>query len=95
MHMAYGSRPRPLYGVWIDEALKSGDANQMKEVLQAARAYFPPGNVHVLYGVIIDQAITSGASNDELQSLLEQARATQREDLQGAIRKLEAHLGTK
>jgi hypothetical protein len=45
--------------------------------------------------VIIDQAITSGASNDELQSLLEQARATQREDLQGAIRKLEAHLGTK
>lgn len=92
--MAGYGRPRPLYGVWIDEALKSNDANQMREVLEAARGHFPPGPVHTLYGVIIDQAISSGASREELQGLLEQARATAREDLQGAIARLEKHLGS-
>jgi hypothetical protein len=90
--MAYDSRPRPLYGVWIDEALKSNDPNQMREALQAARAQYPPGNIHVLYGVIIDQAIESGASREELQGLLDQAKATAQQDLKGAISKLEAHL---
>jgi hypothetical protein len=86
------SRPRPLYGVWIDEALRSNDPSQMRAALEAARSYFPPGKVHVLYGVIIDDAIAGNASREELQGLLEQARATQREDLQGAIGRLEAHL---
>ncbi|HET8799421.1 MAG TPA: hypothetical protein VFO89_17160 [Thermoanaerobaculia bacterium] len=92
--MAY-SRPRPLYGVWIDEALKSNDAGQIRAALEAARAYFAPNKIHVLYGVIIDEAISGGASREELQGLLDQARAAQREDLQGAISKLEAHLGGK
>jgi len=89
-----GTRPRPLYGVWIDEALQSGDAEQMRAALQAAREHFPPGKPHILYGVIIDQAIQGGASREELQGLLDQAKATDREDLQGAIAKLESHLAS-
>lgn len=90
----YGSRPRPLYGVWIDEALSSGDASQMKEVLQAAKGYFNDGGLHTLYGVIIQQRISAGASKEELQSLLESARAAGRADLSDAIGKLEQHLGS-
>jgi hypothetical protein len=90
----YGSRPRPLYGVWIDEALQSNDAAQMREVLQAAKGYFGGGGIHTLYGVIIDHAVSSGAPREELQALLDAARQTQREDLQGAIQKLQQHLGS-
>lgn len=94
-----GSRPRPLYGVWIDEALKSNDVNQMKEVLQEARKQYPDGGgggpIHALYASHIHQSIEKGASREELQKLLEQAKATLSSDLQGAIKKLEEHLGRK
>jgi len=95
-----GSKPRPLYGVWIDEALKSNDVNQMKEALQEARKQYPGGGggggpIHALYASHIHHRIDGGASRDELQQLLEQAKATLSGDLQGAIKKLEQHLGKK
>ena len=93
-----GSKPRPLYGVWIDEALKSNDANQMKEVLQEARKQYPSGGGPVitpLYAAHINHCIEKGSSREELQQLLEQAKATLNSDLQGAIKKLEQHLGKK
>ncbi|MGN6186939.1 MAG: DUF1843 domain-containing protein [Thermoanaerobaculia bacterium] len=89
-----GSRPRPLYGVWIDEAISSNDPEQMKAALSAAKTYFGGGGIHTLYGVIINQAISSGASKEELQSLLSAAEQTGREDLQGAISKLRSALGS-
>ena len=93
----YGARPRPLYGVWIDEALKSNDAAQMTAVLQEARKHFPPqrgGPIIPLYAVYIDQCLQQGASRDELQGLLEQAKAVKSSDLDSAIKKLESHLGS-
>lgn len=89
-----GPRPRPLYGVWIDEALKKNDVSEMKAVLQEARKQFPPV-IQPLYGVWIHQCIERGASREELEQLLEQARAVADSDLKGAIRKLEQHLGKK
>ena len=86
-----GGTIRPLYGVWIDQAVQSNDANQMKQALEAARKYFDDRRPHVLYGVIIDQAIQRG-NREELQQLLEAARQTVSADLQGAVQKLEAHL---
>ena len=88
---AGGSKPHLLYGVWIDEALKSNDANQMKQVLQEARKHFP--QPQPLYGVWIHHCIEQGASREELQQLLDQAKAVKSSDLDGAIKKLEAHLG--
>ena len=82
-----------LYGVTIDRAMQSNDINQLKEVLRAVRRYFEDTRPHVMYGVVIDQAIQSGASREELQSLLEAAKATHQSDLKGAISRLEAHLG--
>ena len=89
---AGGSKPHLLYGVWIDDVLKSNDANQMKQVLQEARKHFPPGP-QPLYGVWINNSIAKNAPREELQQLLEHAKATQNSDLDGAIKKLEAHLG--
>ncbi|HEV7921974.1 MAG TPA: hypothetical protein VGR02_14400 [Thermoanaerobaculia bacterium] len=89
-----GSRPHVLYGVWIDDALKSNNVSEMKAVLQEARKLFPPV-VQPLYGVWINQCIEKGASRQELEQLLEQAKATLNSDLQGAIKKLEQHLGKK
>lgn len=84
---------RPLYGVWIDDVLKTSNVSEMKAVLQEARKHFPPPVP--LYGVWINQCIERGASRQELEQLLEQARATANSDLQGAIKKLEQHLGKK
>ena len=89
---AGGSKPHALYGVWIDEALKSNDVNQMKQVLQEARKHFSrPSSRCTAYGFIT--ASRQGSSRDELQQLLEQAKAVKNSDLDGAIKKLEAHLG--
>jgi hypothetical protein len=92
-----GSKPHVLYGVWIDQALQSNDANQMREVLQEVRKGYPSGKggstFIPLYAVFINRCIESGASKEELQSLLEQAKAVKNSDLDGAISKLEAHLG--
>jgi len=89
-----GSRPRPLYGVWIDEAIKRNDPKELKQIAQEARKMYPPV-IQPLYGVWIDHAIASGASQEELQGLLEHAKAAQKSDLSAAIRKLETHLGGK
>ena len=88
-----GSKPHPLYGVWIDEALKKNDVNEMRQVLQEAGKQFPPVVAQPFYGVWINHCIEKGASREELEQLLEQAKATVNSDLQGAIKKLEAHLG--
>ena len=88
-----GNKPHTLYGVWIDEALKNNDVNEMKQVLQEARKHFPPPVIHPLYGVWIDHSIATGSSREDLQQLLEQAKAVKNSDLDGAIKKLEAHLG--
>jgi Domain of unknown function (DUF1843) len=98
---SYGSRPRPLYGVWIDEALQSNDPAQMKAVLTEARKLFPAGGggrggpIVPLYAVYIHQCIEQGASREDLQGLLEQAKAVKSSDLDSAIKKLETHLGSK
>jgi len=86
-----GGKAHVLYGVWIDEALKSNDTNQMKQVLQEARKHF--SGPQPLYGVWINHCIEQGASREELQSLLEQAKSIKNSDLDGAIKKLESHLG--
>ena len=92
-----GSKSHVLYGVWIDQALQSNDANQMREVLQEVRKAYPSGkggtNPIPLYAVWINRCIETGASNEELQGLLDQAKAVKNSDLDGAISKLEAHLG--
>jgi hypothetical protein len=92
-----GSKPHVLYGVWIDQALESNDANQMREVLQEVRKGYPSGKGGTtpipLYAVWINRSIESGASKEELQGLLEQAKAVKNSDLDSAISKLEAHLG--
>jgi hypothetical protein len=94
-----GSKPHVLYGVWIDQALQSNDPAKMKEVLQAAKDHFPPGKgsgpVIPLYGVFIHRCIEQGASREDLEQLLAQAKAVKNSDLDGAIQKLEAHLGKK
>jgi hypothetical protein len=87
-----GNKPHTLYGVWIDDALKNNDVNEMKQVLQEARKYFPSGP-QPLYAVWINNSIEKGASRDELQQLLDHAKAVKNSDLDGAIKKLEAHLG--
>ena len=87
-----GSSSHVLYGPVIDEALKRDDVAELKQVLKEARKHFPPV-VQPLYGVWINHCIEKGASRQELQHLLEQAKATLNSDLQGAIKKLEAHLG--
>src|SRR6266566_1045321 len=90
-----GSKPHVLYGVWIDQALKSNDANQMREVLQEVRKQYPSGKggpvIVPLYGVFINHCIEQGASKEELEHLLEQAKSVRTSDLDGAIKKLEAH----
>jgi hypothetical protein len=87
----YDSKPHVLYGVWIDDALKKNDVNEMRQVLQEARKYFT--GPQPLYGVWIHHCIEKGASREELQQLLDQAKAVKNSDLDGAIKKLEAHLG--
>jgi len=87
-----GGKNRALYGVWIDEALKSNDTNAMKAVLQEARKHFPP-TPQPLYAVWINHCIEQGSSREELQQLLDHAKAVKNSDLDGAIRKLEQHLG--
>lgn len=87
-------KPHVLYGVWIDEALKTNDVNEMKKVLVEARKHYPPV-AQPLYGVWIHHCIEKGASRQELEQLLEHAKATVNSDLHGAIKKLEAHLGKK
>lgn len=81
-----------LYGVMIDQAVQSNDVGKMKEVLQKARGYFQDTKPHPLYAVAIDQSIQRGASKEELQALLDAAKATVSSDLQAAISRLEAHL---
>lgn len=90
-----GSNIHALYGVWIDQALQSKDPAQMTAVLQEVRKQYPggPGEFIPLYGVFINRCIEAGASREELQSLLEAAKAAHNSDLAGAISKLEAHLG--
>lgn len=95
-----GSKPHVLYGVWIDQALQSNDPTQIREALEAARQHFPtgpsykgPGTFIPLYGVFINRCIEQGASKEELQALLDQARSVNNSDLDGAIRRLEQHLG--
>ncbi|HYM62130.1 MAG TPA: hypothetical protein VEZ11_14710 [Thermoanaerobaculia bacterium] len=87
-----GGKFHVLYGPVIDEALKTNDVNELKEVLREARKHFPP-TPQPLYGVWIHHCIESGASREELEQLLEQAKSTLSSDLHGAIKKLEAHLG--
>ena len=89
--MADAAKPHPLYAVWIDQALASNDVNQMKQVLQEARKQV----AHPMYASWINQAMSGGASRDELQQLLDQAKAVQGSDLAGAIQKLEAYLAGK
>jgi hypothetical protein len=92
-----GSKLHVLYGVWIDQALQSNDVNQLKEVLQEVRKQYPGGygggHPIPLYGPFINRAIESGAGKEELQQLLEYARSIKDSDLDGAIRKLEQHIG--
>ena len=92
-----GSKPHVLYGVWIDQALKSNDANQMREVLQEVRKQYPGGGGTPipLYAVYVNHCIEKGASREELQQLLDHAKSIKNSDLDGAIKKLEAHLGKK
>jgi len=87
------TKPRLLYGVYIDQALKSNDVNQMRSALQEARKHW--GGPQPLYGVYINHAIESGASHEDLQGLLEHAKSVHGSDLSGAIKKLEQHLGKK
>ena len=81
--------------------MKSNDAAQMKEVLQEVRKQYPSGSgapsgpIIPLYGVFIHRCIEQGASKEELEQLLEQAKSVKGSDLDGAIKKLEAHLGKK
>lgn len=89
-----GGQAHVLYGPVIDEALKKNDINELKQVLREARKHFPPV-IQPLYGVWIHHCIETGASRQELEQLLEQAKSTLSSDLQGAIKKLEAHLGKK
>jgi hypothetical protein len=93
---SYG-KAHVLYGVWIDQALQSNDAGKMSEVLKEVRKQYPggPGAPIPLYGVFINHCIEQGASREELQSLLEHARSVKSSNLDGAIQKLEAHLGKK
>jgi hypothetical protein len=88
-----GGTSHVLYGVWIDEALKKNDVNEMRTVLQEVRKHW--GGIQPLYGVYINHAIQSGASRQELQGLLDHAKATHGSDLPAAIKKLEEHLGKK
>jgi len=85
-----GSKYRALYGPFIDEALTRNDPNELKGILKQARdqCFYP------MYAVAINKAIERGASREELQQLLEQAQATASSDLQGAIQKLQQHLGS-
>ena len=91
--MAYESRNRALYGVWIDEAIQRNDPNELKQVLQEAKKYCPP-HIVPLYAAFIDRQLAAGVSREDLQQLLEQAKAVQQSDLSGAISKLEKHLGS-
>ncbi len=96
---SYG-KPHVLYGVWIDQALQSNDAGKMSEVLKEVRKQYPsgpggPGGFIPLYGVFINHCIEQGCTREELQGLLEQAKSVKSSDLDGAIQKLEAHLGKK
>ena len=88
------AKPRPLYGVWIDQAIASNDPNQMKAALQEARKHYPPV-VQPLYGVWVNQALQGSPSREELQHLLDLAKATRNSDLDGAIAKLEGALAGK
>ena len=93
-----GSKNHVLYGVWIDHALQSNDANQMRQVLQEVRKQYPSGPsgpIVPLYGVFIHRCIEQGASREELEHLLAQAKSVKNSDLDGAIKKLEEHLGKK
>jgi|ERR1051325_1373118 hypothetical protein len=95
-----GSKPHVLYGVWIDQALQSNDANQLKEVLTEVRKQYPGGKgyggpIIPMYGVFINRCIESGASREELQQLLEHAKSIKDSDLDGAIKKLQSHLDKK
>lgn len=88
----YPGKVRALYGVWIDQALKKNDPNELKQVLQEARKHFPVV-AQPLYAVHIHHCIEQGASRQELEQLLAAAKETQSGDLAGAIKKLEEHLG--
>lgn len=93
-----GGKIRPLYGVVIEEALASNDTTKMKAALEQAKQQLggaTSGPVMALYGVVIHRCIEQGSSPEELRSLLEQAKAVKNSDLDGAIRKLEAHLSGK
>lgn len=98
-----GSKFHVLYGVWIDQAVQSNDANQMKEVLQEVRKQYPGGGTGggygggpiPLYGVFINRCIEQGASREDLQQLLEHAKSIKNSDLDGAIAKLESALAGK
>lgn len=85
-----GSKFRALYGVWIDEALQKNDPNELKAVVQAARDQI----AYPMYAAAINRAIERGASKEELQALLDQANQVASGDLQGAIQKLQQHLGS-
>jgi macrodomain Ter protein organizer (MatP/YcbG family) len=93
--MAYDNPPQALYGVWIDTAIESNDIEKLKEVLRAARRYFPPPVIQPLYGVWIRERIEAGASREELETLLSQAEAAAASDLKGAVATLKSHLGRK
>ena len=88
------SQFQPLYGPWIDKALQSNDANEMRKVLQEARKHFP-ARPQPLYAVWIHHCIESGTSREDLEKLLAEAKATQSSDMKAAIDKLELHLGKK
>lgn len=87
----------PLPPVWIDQALQSNDAGKMSEVLKQVRQQYPggPGTPIPMYGVFINQCIEQGCTREELQSLLEYAKSVKNSDLDGAIKKLEAHVSKK
>jgi len=90
----YPGNIRALYGVWIDQALKKNDPNELKTVLQEARKHFPVV-AQPLYASHIHFCLESGnASRQELEQLLSAAKETKNSDLDGAIKKLEAHLGS-
>ncbi len=86
-----GGPIRALYGVWIDQAVQSGNPDELKQVLTEARKYFDDRRPHVLYGVVIDQAIQRN-NPEELRELLTAAKAQVSGDLQSAVQKLETHV---
>lgn len=68
--------PQPLYGVFIDQALATNDAQALRQIVEDVKQTFYPPVIQPLYGVWIKKSIERGASKEELQKLLKTAEET-------------------